>query len=170
MKRESINDRHCSIARAAGQLTDAWSFVILREIFLSNRRYDGIRIQTGMSPRSLALRLASLVENGVLEKIPYQDAPVRHEYRLTQKGLDLWPVIITLRQWGDKWAGPWGREGPPMRLEHKGHDHNLEAKLVCNDCGERVDARSGLVHMSRAMQRERKEMNQHATSQARSRG
>jgi DNA-binding HxlR family transcriptional regulator len=155
MKRSSIADRLCPVARAAGQLTDAWTFVILRELFLGNRRFESLRLHTGMSPRSLTLRLNQLLAQGILDKVPLQDAPAFHEYRLTPKGLDLWPVIMTLRQWGERWAGPWGRGGSPLKLMHRGHGHALHAQLVCADCGEPVDARAGQVLPAPAALRER---------------
>ena len=102
MKRSTLAERHCPVARAAEQLVDAWSFVILRELFLGNRRFEGLRQHTGMSPRSLSLRLGRLVEHGVLEKRALEESPAFFEYRLTPKGLDLWPVMVTLRQWGDR--------------------------------------------------------------------
>ena len=142
MKRSSIVDQYCPVGRAAGQLIDAWTFVILRELFLGNRRFEGLRTHTGMSPRSLTLRLAQLVEHGILGKQPCDDAPQFHEYRLTPKGLDLWPVLVLLRQWGERWAGPWGRGGVPMTLRHKGHGHALHAVLACATCGEVVDGRA----------------------------
>lgn len=145
MKRSTLAERACPVARAAEQLVDAWTFVILREIFLGNRRFEGLRVHTGMSPRSLALRLARLVGQGILEKRPLAEAPNAHEYRLTPKGLDLWPVIVTLRQWGERWAGPWGRGGVPLKLLHRGRGHALEAQLTCKTCGDPVDARSGEV-------------------------
>ena len=145
MKRRTIVEQACPVGRAAGQLVDAWTFVILRELFLGNRRFEGLRLHTGMSPRSLTLRLAHLVEAAILEKAPCKDAPAFLEYRLTPKGLDLWPVLVTMRQWGERWAGPWGRGGVPLKLMHRGHDHALHAVLGCAECGERVDARSGRV-------------------------
>jgi DNA-binding HxlR family transcriptional regulator len=155
MKRSSIADRLCPVARAAGQLTDAWTFVILRELFLGNRRFESLRLHTGMSPRSLTLRLQHLVEQDILDKVPAKDAPAFHEYRLTPKGLDLWPAIMVLRQWGARWAGPWGRGGVPLKLMHRGHDHALHVQLHCAECGEPVDARSGQVSAAPAALRER---------------
>ena len=145
LKRRSIVEQACPVGRAAGQLVDAWTFVILRELFLGNRRFEGLRLHSGMSPRSLTLRLAHLVEAAILERVPCQDAPPFLEYRLTPKGLDLWPVLVTMRQWGERWAGPWGRGGVPLELMHRGHDHPLHAVLSCAECGEPVDARSGRV-------------------------
>lgn len=155
MKRSTLAQRTCPVARAADQLVDAWTFVILRELFLGNRRFEGLRVHTGMSPRSLSLRLAHLVAQGILEKSTVADAPARHEYRFTPKGLDLWPVIVTLRQWGERWAGPWGRDGVPLTLKHRGHDHALTARLTCAECGEPVDARSGAVEATPSAMRER---------------
>lgn len=148
MKRSALQEQPCPVARAAVQLTDAWTFVILRELFLGQRRFEAIRQRTGMSPRSLTLRLAQLVEQGVLDKQPAADAPAFHEYRLTPKGLDLWPVLVMLRQWGDRWAGPWGRKGSPYQLVHRGHGHPLHVVATCAECGEPVDARASEVRVT----------------------
>ncbi|MBL8359831.1 MAG: helix-turn-helix transcriptional regulator [Rubrivivax sp.] len=145
MKRSEIAEQPCPVGRAAAQLVDAWTFVILRELFLGNRRFEGLRLHSGMSPRSLSLRLARLVDEGILEKVPCRDTPAVHEYRLTEKGLELWPVLVTLRQWGERWGGPWRRGGVPMKLMHRGRGHALRAQMVCAECGEPVDARSSEV-------------------------
>jgi DNA-binding HxlR family transcriptional regulator len=155
MKRSSLAERSCPVARAAEQLVDAWTFVILRELFLGNRRFEGLRVHTGMSPRSLSRRLALLVEQDILEKASTSEDSARHEYRFTPKGLELWPVIVTLRQWGERWAGPWGRGGVPLSLRHRGHDHVLNARLTCAECGEPVDARSSVVEATKGALRER---------------
>lgn len=137
MKRSSLVSLRCPVGRAAGQLVDAWTFVILRELFRGNRRFEELRVRSGMSPRSLTLRLGRLVDEGVLLKVPCADAPAFHEYRLTPKGLELWPVLVMLRQWGERWTG-----GTRVALRHRGHDHELHAVLCCATCGEPVDARS----------------------------
>lgn len=156
MKRSTVADRLCPVARAAAQVADAWTFVILRELFLGNRRFEGLRRHTGMAPRSLSLRLAQLVDDAIVEKVAMNsEGAAAAEYRLTPKGLDLWPVIVTLRQWGERWAGPWGRGGTPLKLLHRGRDHALHAVLHCAECGEAVDARSGQVLPTPAALRER---------------
>lgn len=155
MRRSTLAQRHCPVARAADQLVDAWTFVILRELFLGNRRFEGLRVHSGMSPRSLSLRLAHLLEQGILEKVALEGTPSLHEYRFTPKGLDLWPVIVTLRQWGERWGGPWGRGGVPLKLMHRGRGHELKAQLTCAECGEPVDARSGQAEATPAALRER---------------
>ena len=155
MKRRELADRACPVSRAAAHLADAWTFVVLRELFLGNRRFEGLRLHTGMSPRSLALRLAQLVAQDVVVRVTPDAAPAQSEYRLTEKGLDLWPVLVTLRQWGERWAGPWGDDGPPMALEHRGHGHALRAELRCAECGEPVQARSARVVPTEQALRER---------------
>ena len=106
MKRQSLEERSCPVARAAMQLVDAWTFVILRELFLGNRRFESIRQNTGMSPRSLTLRLSRLVEQDILVKAACKDAPAFQEYRLTPKGLELWPWLGTLGLWGARGPAP----------------------------------------------------------------
>lgn len=155
MKRSEIAEHPCPVGRAAAQLVDAWTFVILRELFLGTRRFEGLRLHTGMSPRSLSLRLARLVDEGILEKVPCRDTPAVHEYRFTEKGLELWPVLVTLRQWGERWSGPWRRGGVPLKLAHRGRGHALHAQLVCAECGEPVDARSGEVQAAPGALRDR---------------
>lgn len=155
MKRSSLAGRACPVSCAVSQRVDAWTVVIQRDLFLGNRRFGALRLHTGMSPRSLTLRLGRLVEDDILEKVPARDSPAFHEYRLTPKGLELWPVLVTLRQWGERWAGPWGRGGSPLKLMHRGHDHALHAVLTCAECGEAVDARSGQVVPAPAALRER---------------
>ncbi len=158
MKRSSLADQYCAIARPSAELTDAWSFVIFREIMLGNRRFDGLQEQTGMSPRSLTLRLASLCKHTILERVLYQPSPKRYEYRLTKKGQELWPVIILLKQWGEKWCGPWGEDEYPMTLMHRDTGHALTVKLVCETCGEPVDAHSATGRTSETMKEERASM------------
>lgn len=155
MKRRELADRVCPVSRAAAQLTDAWTFVVLRELFLGNRRFEGLRLHTGMSPRSLALRLGQLAEQGIINRASQGEASAQSEYRLTEKGLDLWPVLVTLRQWGERWAGPWDASGPPLALEHRGHGHVLRAELRCADCGEPVQAHSARVVPTEQALRER---------------
>ncbi|MBV8160303.1 MAG: helix-turn-helix transcriptional regulator, partial [Acidimicrobiia bacterium] len=86
----------------------------------------------------LADRLKTLVDAGVLEKRRYSERPDRFEYRLTEKGLDLWPVLISLLRWGDKWVT--GSEGPPVEVAHKGCGTAVNPELACPECGEWVTA------------------------------
>lgn len=136
-------------------MVDAWTLMILKEIFLGNTRFDGLLAQTGMAPRSLTLRLSALGKEGVLKRVVYQESPVRYEYLLTAKGIELWPVVVMLKEWGDKWMGPWEDSMPPLQLEHKGRGHRMELNVICNVCGEPVNANKAIPLMAPAMKDER---------------
>src|SRR5579875_583914 len=116
MERKSFADMHCSVAQALETVGEWWTLLILRDVFLGVTRFDEIQHRLGISRNVLNQRLQGLVESGVLERVPYSDRPVRYEYRLTDKGRDLFPVLTALRQWGDKYAAP---AGPPLRMRHK---------------------------------------------------
>jgi len=120
---------------------DKWALLVVREAFLGTHRFDQMQRTTGAPRDILAARLRKLVEQGVLERRRYQERPERFEYHLTQAGLDLYPVITALRQWGDRHVS---RPGPsPSRFEHAcGGGH--PAELVCPDCGEVVEPGSYL--------------------------
>ena len=130
---------HCSVAQALEVIGEWWSMLIVRDAFLGVRRFDDFQSRLGISRNILTTRLASLVEAGVLEKVPYQERPLRHEYRLTPKGRDLWPVLTTMREWGDKWAAP---DGPPLELVHDACGEVMSLAHTCGACGEAVDSRS----------------------------
>lgn len=130
--------RACSIARALDIVGEKWALLAVREVFLGNRRFDEMIRRTGAPRDTLAARLRTLVASGILERRQYSEQPARYEYRLTEAGRDLYPVIVTLMRWGDKHLA--GEDGPPLVLEHH-CGHRLEARLVCKSCGEAVDPR-----------------------------
>jgi DNA-binding HxlR family transcriptional regulator len=138
MERKSFSGMHCSIAQCLEVVGEWWSLLIVRDAFLGVRRFDEFQQRLGISRNILNQRLARLVDAGVLARVPYSEHPPRSEYRLTEKGLDLWPVITTMRQWGDKHAAP---DGPPLGLVHKGCGEVCEAHLVCSECGDPVGPR-----------------------------
>jgi DNA-binding HxlR family transcriptional regulator len=122
---------NCTVGRAMAILGERWTFVVLREVFNGVRRFDDMRRHTSIPRQVLTERLALLVEHGILRKEPYQlpGERVRHEYRLTQKGLDLYPVLAAVAGWGDRYlADP---EGPPVEFAHHGCGARVEALLVC---------------------------------------
>jgi HxlR-like helix-turn-helix len=98
-----------------------------------------VQARLEISRNILNQRLAGLLEQGALERVPYQDHPPRSEYRLTEKGRDLWHVVSAMRQWGDRWAAP---DGPPLRIRHSGCGRIVSAVPVCSHCGEPLDVRS----------------------------
>ena len=113
MQRRSFEDMNCSVAQCLEVVGEWWSLLIVRDAFLGVRRFDDFQARLGISRNILNQRLLHLVDYGVLERMPYQDNPPRSEYRLTDKGRDLWQVVTAMRQWGDKWAAP---NGPPLRI------------------------------------------------------
>jgi DNA-binding HxlR family transcriptional regulator len=128
--------RVCSVARTLDVVGEKWALLAVREVFLGNRRFDEMVRRTGAPRDTLAARLRTLVSAEILERRQYSEHPARFEYFLTEAGKDLYPVILTLRQWGDRHLA--GEEGPPARFEHS-CGATLVADLVCESCGEPVD-------------------------------
>jgi DNA-binding HxlR family transcriptional regulator len=135
---DASGPRACSIARTLDVVGEKWALLAVREVFLGNRRFDEMVRRTGAPRDTLAARLRTLTGAGILERRQYCEHPARYEYRLTEAGRDLYPVIVALMRWGDQHLA--GEDGPPLVLEHRG-GHPLVAQLVCESCGEPVDAR-----------------------------
>ncbi|HEY2719872.1 MAG TPA: helix-turn-helix domain-containing protein [Solirubrobacteraceae bacterium] len=129
----------CSIAGALEVVGERWSLLILRDVFLGLRRFDQIQANLGIARNVLQARLERLIEQDVLERSLYQERPPRYEYRLTEKGIDLWPIVVSLMQWGDRHAAPAG--GPAVVLEHRGCGGEVDEHRICGRCGARVTAR-----------------------------
>jgi DNA-binding HxlR family transcriptional regulator len=138
MRRTSYEDMNCSVAQCLEAVGEWWSLLIMRDAFMGVRRFDDFQARLGISRGILNQRLNRLVEQGVLTRVPYQDHPRRNEYRLTDKGRDLWPVITAMRQWGDTWAAP---DGPPLQIVHTTCGHISQAVPTCSHCGEALDLR-----------------------------
>jgi DNA-binding HxlR family transcriptional regulator len=138
VERKSFSEMDCSVAQCLEVVGEWWSMLIMRDAFLGVTRFDQFQQRLGISRNVLNQRLSHLVEAGVLAKVPYSDHPPRHDYRLTDKGRDLWPVLTTMRQWGDKYAAP---DGPPLELSHKACGEISEAVLTCSTCGEPIGPR-----------------------------
>src|SRR5260370_31284438 len=113
----STQPRQCSIARPVEIVGGRGALLAVREVFLGNRRFDEMVRRTGVPRDTLAARLRALVGAGVLERVPYSGHPARFEYHLTQAGLDLFPVILALMSWGDRYLA--GDGGAPLVVEHR---------------------------------------------------
>jgi DNA-binding HxlR family transcriptional regulator len=124
--------QNCSIARALEVIGDRWTTLVVREAFLRTRRFEDFQRNLGIARNVLTDRLTRLVAEGVLERRPYQEHPPRDEYRLTQKGLDLWPVLIGLLRWGDRYVA---EGGPPRLIVHRGCGGELDDHMRCDSCG-----------------------------------
>jgi len=133
-----IGSTRCSVARALGVVGDRWTLLVVREAMLGTRRFDDFQQRTGAGRAVVAERLRSLVDDGVLERRKYHDSPERFEYRLTDMGRDLYPVITALLAWGDRWTP--SPDGAPVRLVHD-CGAEMHPELVCPDCGGPADAR-----------------------------
>ena len=139
MKRTSFSGMACSVAQTLEVVGEWWTLLIVRDAFLGVRRFEDFQRRLGVSRNVLAERLATLVQHGILTPVPYQEHPPRSEYRLTDKGRELYPVIVTLRQWGDRWL----QEGPPpVLVTHNDWGHEAAAVLTCEHCGGAINARN----------------------------
>lgn len=133
MRRTSFREWPCSIARTVDLLGDWWTPLVLREAFYGIRRFDQFQGELGIARNTLTERLTRLVDEGLLHKVPYQRDPVRHEYLLTEKGRDFYPVLAAMTAWGDRWLDEGA--GPPVTLHHRTCHQDTDAKVVCAECG-----------------------------------
>jgi DNA-binding HxlR family transcriptional regulator len=138
VERKSFADMECSVAQCLEVVGEWWSMLVVRDAFLGVTRFDAFQQRLGISRNILQQRLARLVEAGVLSREPYSEHPLRYDYRLTDKGRDLWPVLTAMRQWGDRYSAPLG---PPLVVTHKECGSSADALFVCGSCGERLGPR-----------------------------
>ncbi len=138
--RKTFGSRSCSIARALDAVGDWWTLLVVRDVFRGMHRFDALKTSLGIATNVLTLRLKGLTEDGILERHAYQDNPPRFEYALTEKGRDLYPVIIALLQWGDRHL----RDGdaPPRVLIHETCGKATQPELVCPHCRSDVSAKN----------------------------
>lgn len=136
MKWQETGDIPCSVARTLSVIGDRWTLLIIRNAFLGLRRYDQFQVNLGLTRHVLAGRLKRLVEVGIFSKEPYQQRPVRYDYRLTDKGRDLYPVLMMLTVWGDKWMDQ--EMGPPLLFKHNECGHLFTPILACSECGNNI--------------------------------
>jgi DNA-binding HxlR family transcriptional regulator len=126
--------QQCSIARAAQIIGDGWILLILRELFWGSTRYEQLAENTGIATNILAARLRKLVENEIVKKTVVADDARRFDYALTKKGLDLFPVLMMVMGWGDRWSS--GDSGPLIELRHSTCGKKTKAGVICSACGE----------------------------------
>jgi DNA-binding HxlR family transcriptional regulator len=139
----------CSVARTLSVIGDRWTLLIVRDTFLGMRRFEDFQNDLGMTRHRLSARLKKLVEDGILARVQYQNGPRRFEYRLTEKGFDLYPVVVALLRWGDRWMA--GKEGPPIELVHRRCGAHVTPALTCPACKEEVNARTMTARLGPAL-------------------
>ena len=136
MRWDDIDKQVCSVARALSIVGERWTMLIIRDAFLGIRRFDQFQSNLGITRHRLSERLGKLVEQGVLVKMLYHDRPERYEYRLTPKGLDLYPVLMSLARWGDEWMDK--DKGAPLEYTHQKCGKRTRPMLTCSECGEQL--------------------------------
>jgi DNA-binding HxlR family transcriptional regulator len=123
----------CSVARTLDVIGEWWTMLIMRDAFKGVTRFEDFHRNLGIARTVLSTRLDRLVEAGIFTRQQYSDHPPRSEYLLTEKGRDLFPVLVTLMQWGDRWTAD--DDGPPLRLVHEPCEHATSPRLACEHCG-----------------------------------
>ena len=137
MSRKRFHAMECSIARTLDVVGDWWTLLIIREAFLGVRRFADFRDHLGIARNILTDRLAKLVADGILEKRPKETAERGFEYRLTEKGRDLWGVLTALRLWGDRWVYGKGKE--PLLVRERGGGRTLAQLIPADAAGKPID-------------------------------
>lgn len=132
MKRRRLDDLPCSIARSLDVIGEWWTPLVLRDIFYGLRRFEEIATDLPIARNVLSDRLRTLVAGGLLEKVAYTEAPVRHEYQLTERGRDTFGVLLALMAWGDRWTDPEGT--PPVTILCRHCRTETTAEVTCGAC------------------------------------
>ncbi len=138
VKWNELGQETCSVARTLSVIGDRWTLMILRDAFLQVTRFDDFQKDLGISRHRLSERLKKLVEDGVLNKVEYQNNPPRFEYRLTKKGVGLYPVLMMMVKWGDEHLDQ--GKGAPMVYKHEACGHYFKPQLSCSECSEPIGA------------------------------
>jgi DNA-binding HxlR family transcriptional regulator len=129
----------CSVAKALEVIGERWSLLIVRAVMHGNRRFGEMQESLGIARNVLSARLERLIEEDILERRAYQESPPRYEYFLTEKGLDLWPALIALLHWGDRYSP--GPDGPRRLIVHKECGGAVSERGICESCGKVLTAR-----------------------------
>lgn len=153
---EIDTDTLCPIAHSTGLVGDRWSILIVRELLLGQSRFQDLQAQTGASSQMLAARLKRLEADGLVERHAYSQRPLRYEYRLTPKGAHLMPVILALRNWGERWCKPAGGV-PATRMFHRTCGTELDLDGNCPACGGLVAWTDMRAQLSEAWADERRQ-------------
>jgi DNA-binding HxlR family transcriptional regulator len=140
----SYDSQVCSIARSLEVVGERWTLLIVRNLFLGRRRFEEQQQNLGIARNVLAARLEKLVETGIVEKRRYSERPPRYEYVLTDRGRDLFPVLVGLLQWGDRHAPSPG--GPPMLMIHRGCGGDVDSHRACTSCGKLLEVHEIEAH------------------------
>lgn len=142
MLRHDYPGLDCSVAKALEVIGERWSLLIVRGVMHGNRRFGEMQESLGIARNVLSARLQRLVDEDILERRAYQESPPRYEYFLTEKGLELWPALIALLHWGDRYSA--GPDGPTRVIVHKECGGRVSERGICEDCGKTLHARDAI--------------------------
>jgi DNA-binding HxlR family transcriptional regulator len=142
MLRRDYPGLDCSVAKALEVIGERWSLLIVRAVMHGNRRFGEMQGSLGIARNVLSARLQRLVDEEILERRAYSENPPRYEYFLTQKGLDLWPALIALLDWGDRYSPDPG--GPRRLIVHKKCGGTVSGRGICESCGQVLTARDAI--------------------------
>jgi len=148
MQLTSLADWNCSIARTLDVIGEWWTMLIIRDAFRGISRFDDFHASLGMARSVLTARLRKLTEQGVLERRAYSEHPPRYEYHLTDKGKALYPIMVSMVEWGDNWAQ--APDGPPVVLVHDACGKITHPVLTCSHCHTEVSAANAHSEPARA--------------------
>lgn len=151
MKWDETSEQLCSVARATSIFGDRWTMLIIRQFFMGMSKFSDIQKTLGITKHRLSDRLTRLTEESIISKRLYDEKYNRYEYQLTEKGLDLLPVFITIGQWGDKWAAD--SDGAPMEYVHKDCGRPAKPALCCTACGDSLNISNISVRMGPGLQK-----------------
>jgi len=136
MRRKDFSEVECSIARAADEVCDPWSLLVLRHAFLGVRRFADFQTALAIPPNTLTSRLDALVTKRLLDRSQYEDHPPRYEYLLTERSLDLLPLLVSLAVWGSRWKAP---NGPPLELVDADSGEALDPVFIDRHTGKTIE-------------------------------
>ena len=145
----TYDNQVCSVARTLEVIGDRWTLLVIRDAFLGVRRFEDFQRSLGVARNVLTERLNRLVEEGILRRRRYQQRPARYEYRLTRKGVDLWPVMMTTMKWGDRYLYPGEK---PRLVRHKDCGGDIDQRLHCSRCGAELEPTDVYVETGPALE------------------
>jgi DNA-binding HxlR family transcriptional regulator len=131
-----------SVAKALEVIGERWSLLIVRTVMHGNRRFGEMQESLGIARNVLSSRLQRLIDEGILERRAYSETPPRYEYFLTEKGLDLWPALIALLHWGERYSPD--PDGPRRLIVHKECGGEVSERGICERCGKVLTARDAI--------------------------
>ena len=138
MQRTDFALMQCSIARGLAIAGEPWTPLVIRDVYIGINRFDDLQRDLGISRKVLAERLRHLVNAGMLERRPYSERPLRHEYALTEMGMEYVDVLMAMVAWGDRWTA--GAAGPPALYRHRSCGRITHVVPHCAVCGEEMHA------------------------------